>query len=66
MNDYGIDYDGPVPLDLESVNAVHVPETTNTLSSETKKQLQEIIDRESDNTGIDLFEDVVEYLSELN
>jgi hypothetical protein len=63
---YGIDWDGPVPAEDDmDVDAVQVPETTCPLSQEHLDELVATIDplRESNSYGIDIYLETMEFVN---
>lgn len=62
--EYGIDWDGPIPLTDDDADQVTVPECECPLTEEQFTQLQDTILplESSDNYGIDLFNAVVEHV----
>ena len=68
MLPYGIDYDGPVPLESDQPSCVTVLITNIPCSQERYQQLVQLIYplRQSDNCGIDILLDLVAFLQELN
>lgn len=66
MQSYGIDYDGPVPLEYdEEPEGVTVPVTNQPCSDERYQELLQLINplRDSDRYGIDILLDVLAFLS---
>ena len=61
---YGIDYDGPLPLESNESSNVTVPVTNIPCSQQRHQQLVELINpfRLSDNYGIDILLDVLAFL----
>lgn len=59
---YGIDHDGPLPG--ESTDIVEVPETRCPLGAEQSQELAQSINplRQSENFGIDTFQEVVQFI----
>lgn len=63
--EYGIDWDGPVPEEpVEDDISVEVPETSNPLSDEQFQELSNRINplRISNNYGIDIYLEVVSFV----
>lgn len=63
-DDYGIDDDGPVPLEANSDEPIEVPLTEISLAQNLQRQLQLTIDplRDSDCHGVDIYLAVVDFL----
>lgn len=68
---YGVDWDGPLPLELNamnrSTNNVRVPQTQCVLSPTQEQQLRSDIDplQQSENFGIDIYINTVLYVQNL-
>lgn len=65
-NDYGVDKDG-LPGEINDHSGVQVPEGAFTLTHEQLEQLQRTVDlqRESDNYGIDLYEEILLFINSI-
>lgn len=67
---FGIDSDGPVPINVVSDNYVHVevPNTEIEMNEEQKMQLKSLVEplENSDSYGIDLYIQVRNFLHQLN
>ena len=62
---YGIDWEGPVPAEDFDIDVIDVPETTCPLSREYVDELTRMVDplRNSDLYGIDIYLDAIEYVN---
>lgn len=64
--DYGIDDDGPVPLPMEELEAVIVPQTRNPLTNDQYHLLLQQIKptaSSADGWGIDLFLQAIDFVT---
>jgi hypothetical protein len=66
IDNYGIDWDGPVPGEVGEGNHVEVPETISPLNQEHLQGLQESIDplRDSLYHGVDCYVDVLQFITQ--
>ncbi|XP_028418230.1 uncharacterized protein LOC114543463 [Dendronephthya gigantea] len=64
IESYGIDYNGPLPLDSDEEEHVTVPATTSPLSHERHEELVRLVNplRQSNNFGIDILLEVLAFL----
>jgi hypothetical protein len=66
MENYGVDWDGPVPAGIGDDNHVEVPETISPLNTEQLQELQESIDplQHSLCHGVDCYVNVLQFISQ--
>ena len=64
IDNYGIDWDGPVTDQEELDESVDVPELSVILSNEMEQELRQIVDplRESDCYGLDIYMETIQFV----
>ena len=65
IENYGVDWDGPVPAEIGEDNHVEVPDTTFPLNMEHFHELERRINplRHSSHHGVDCYMDVLQFIS---
>jgi hypothetical protein len=59
-----VEYGDIIPDEESMPEAVHVPESEDNVDTEVLDLIKAIVDRRSDNNGIDIYQEVLSVLSE--
>ena len=64
IDDYGIDWDGPLVDQAELDESVDVPELSDIISHEMERELRQLVDplRESDCYGLDIYMETLQFV----